>query len=150
MLEAHSAARIEAPGPTGGEEEYSAAGGLRFSCLARGAGLYGRPNMEAAIFGKQFPGVRTQAIRAIVYPPGMCLTDCLRLQVPWAGLFCNGELHKQFPRSEEDDAAQAGGGVAAAEAAVDGGGGGGGSGPERDASLTFTSIFAVCRALQSE
>ena len=63
MLEAHSAARIEAPGAAagaaGGEEEYSAAGGLLFSCLARGAGLYGRPNVEAAIFGKQFPGVST-------------------------------------------------------------------------------------------
>ena len=85
----------------------------------------------------------------------MCLTDCLCFQVPLAGLFCNGELHKQFPRrsaDENDAASQAGGGVAAAaaEAADDGGGGGGGSGPERDASLTFTSIFAVCRALQSE
>ena len=58
-----SQARLQPPLSTrssGGAEPalpYAAAGGLLFSCLARGAGLYERPNVEAAHFAQRFPNV---------------------------------------------------------------------------------------------
>jgi small ligand-binding sensory domain FIST len=49
-------------------EEVSPAGALMFSCLGRGEGLYGEPNVDSHLFSEYFCGV------------------------PLSGFFCNGEI----------------------------------------------------------